>query len=59
MKISVLISDPKLSPVCRLEHIPRDVKRLNANVITGAGHWIHFDRADAIMDVVPLPRAKL
>ncbi|OAX39177.1 alpha beta-hydrolase [Rhizopogon vinicolor AM-OR11-026] len=60
VKISVLLSDPK-SPdtVCRLEHIPRDVKRLDARVIPDTGHWIQSECPNAIMDAIPLPRANL
>ncbi|KAG1753773.1 Alpha/Beta hydrolase protein [Suillus paluster] len=59
VKITVLASDPTLNARCYLEHIPRDVERLNARVLTGIGHWIQYEHPDAIMDVVPLPRAKL
>ncbi|KAG0700630.1 hypothetical protein DFH29DRAFT_931119 [Suillus ampliporus] len=57
--ITVLASDPKCGAACRLEHIPRDVERLNVRVLTSIGHWIQYERPDAIMDVIPLPRAKL
>ncbi|OAX40308.1 alpha beta-hydrolase [Rhizopogon vinicolor AM-OR11-026] len=59
VKISVLLADPEFGAVCRLEHIPRDVKRLDARVIPGTGHWIQFDCPNAIMDAIPLPRANL
>ncbi|KAG0702369.1 Alpha/Beta hydrolase protein [Suillus ampliporus] len=59
VKITVLASDPEFGAICLLEHIPRDVERLNARVLTNIGHWIQCERADAIMDVIPLPRAKL
>ncbi|KAG0702371.1 Alpha/Beta hydrolase protein [Suillus ampliporus] len=59
VKITVLVSDPKFSDRCYLEHIPRDIERLNARVLTGIGHWIQYERPDAIMDAIPLPRAKL
>lgn len=59
MKLTVLVSDPKFSDLCYLEQVPRDVERLNARVLTGIGHWIQFERPDAIMDAIPLPRAKL
>jgi len=59
MKVNVLLSDPEVGAVCLLEHLPCDVKGLSARVVTGAGHWIHFERPDAIMDAVPLPRANL
>jgi hypothetical protein len=41
------------------ENIPRDTERLNVKVLTGIGHWIQYECPDAIMDVIPLPRAKL
>ncbi|KAG0708521.1 Alpha/Beta hydrolase protein [Suillus ampliporus] len=59
LKITVLLSDPKLSGICLLEHIPRDVERLNIRVLTGIGHWIQFECPDVIMDAIPLPRTKL
>ncbi|KAG1753770.1 uncharacterized protein EDB91DRAFT_1077475 [Suillus paluster] len=58
INITVLVSDPKFSDRCYLEHVPRDVERLNARVLTGIGHWIQYERPDAIMDVIPLSRAK-
>ncbi|KAG0702368.1 Alpha/Beta hydrolase protein [Suillus ampliporus] len=59
VKITVLVADPKLSDVCYLEHIPRDIERLNARVLPGIGHFIHYESPDAVMDVIPLRRAKL
>jgi len=59
VNVTVLVADPKLSDVCRLEHIPRDIERLNAAVVTGVGHRIHVERPDAIMDVIPHSRAEL
>ena len=59
VKINVLLSDPKFGAVCHLEHIPRDVESLNSRVLSGIGHWIQVERPDAIMDAVPLARAKL
>jgi pimeloyl-ACP methyl ester carboxylesterase len=41
------------------ENIPRDTERLNVKVLTGIGHWIQYECPDAIMDAIPLPRAKL
>ncbi|KAG0700632.1 hypothetical protein DFH29DRAFT_613596 [Suillus ampliporus] len=57
--ITVLASDPEHRSSFRLEHIPRDVERLNVRFLTSVGHWIQYERPDAIMDVIPLPRAKL
>ncbi|KAG0700621.1 Alpha/Beta hydrolase protein [Suillus ampliporus] len=57
--ITVLAADPEHGSFYRLEHIPRDVERLNAGVVTGVGHWIQYERPEAIMDVIPLPRANL
>ncbi|KAG1820467.1 Alpha/Beta hydrolase protein [Suillus subaureus] len=51
VKITLLVSDP--------ENIPRDIERLNTKVLTGIGHWIQYECPDAIMDAIPLPRAKL
>jgi pimeloyl-ACP methyl ester carboxylesterase len=59
VKVTVLVADPKFSDVCRLEHIPRDIERLNAIVVTGVGHCIQVERPDAIMDVIPRSRAEL
>ncbi|OJA12928.1 hypothetical protein AZE42_09299 [Rhizopogon vesiculosus] len=59
VKISVLLADPEFKAICHLEHIPRDVKRLDARVIPGTGHWIQFECPNAIMDAIPLPRANL
>ncbi|KAG1753774.1 Alpha/Beta hydrolase protein [Suillus paluster] len=56
VKITVLAS---LDGICYMEQIPRDVERLNARVINNTGHWIQYERPDAIMDEVPLARAKL
>ncbi|KAG0702370.1 Alpha/Beta hydrolase protein [Suillus ampliporus] len=59
VRITVLVSDPKLSNICHLEHIPRDVERLSARGLTGIGHWIQYERSDAIMDAILLPGAGL
>lgn len=40
VKITVLTADPKLSGFCSLEHIPRDIKNLNARVLMGIGHCL-------------------
>jgi hypothetical protein len=56
----MLLSDPAVSPpVCCLGRIPRDGRKLNARVLSGISHWIQFECPDAIMDAIPLPRAKL
>lgn len=57
MKVTVLVADPKLSQVCDLEHIPRDVKNLNTILLPGVGHVIQIERPDAIMDAIPQPRS--
>ncbi|KAG0694005.1 Alpha/Beta hydrolase protein [Suillus ampliporus] len=59
VKITVLASDPECGAICRLEHVPRDVERLDARVLTNIGHWIPYERPDAVIDVIPLPKAKL
>lgn len=59
IKVTILASDPKLDANCILEHIPRDAERLDVKVFTGIGHWIQYECPDAIMDAIPLPRAKL
>ncbi|KAG1731522.1 uncharacterized protein EDB91DRAFT_1252159 [Suillus paluster] len=59
VNITVLASDPKFGAACRLEHVPRDVERLNARVLPGVGHCIQYERPDAIMDAIPLLRAEL
>lgn len=56
-KITALVSDPKFNDI--LEYVPFDVKRLNSKVLTGVGHWIQYEAPQAIMDEIPLPRAKL
>ncbi|KAG1815304.1 hypothetical protein EV424DRAFT_1112904 [Suillus variegatus] len=58
VKITILVSDPKLSANCLLEHIPRDIERLDVKLLTGIGHWIQYECLDAIMDAIPLPRTK-
>ncbi|KAG2043164.1 Alpha/Beta hydrolase protein [Suillus americanus] len=58
VKITILASDPKFGTNF-LENIPRDVERLNAKALTGISHWIQYECPDAIMDAIPLPRAKL
>ncbi|KAJ8592123.1 alpha/beta-hydrolase [Rhizopogon salebrosus TDB-379] len=61
VKLTVLASDPNpgFGARCYLEQVPRNVERLNTRVLTGIGHWIQFECPGAIMDAVPLPRAKL
>ena len=59
MRLTVLVSDPMFSDRCYLEQVPRDVERLDVRVLKGIGHWIQFERPDAIMDAIPLQRAKL
>ncbi|KAG1755980.1 hypothetical protein EDB19DRAFT_2034592 [Suillus lakei] len=58
VKAALLVSDPEHGAVCHLEHVPRDVARLNTKVFIGIGHWMQYECLDAIMDEVPLPRAK-
>jgi len=55
VNITVLVADPKLSDVCHLDHIPCDMERLNAKVVTGVGYCIPIERPGAIMDAIPLP----
>ncbi|KAG1823667.1 Alpha/Beta hydrolase protein [Suillus subaureus] len=57
VKITVLVSDPNFNDI--LESVLRDVERLNSKVLTGIGHWIQYEIPHAIMDEIPLPRAKL
>jgi hypothetical protein len=57
--INVLLPDPKFGAMCLLKHLPQDMKRLNVRVLSGIGHYIQSERPDAIMDAIPLPRAKL
>lgn len=57
VKITTLVSDPKFNDI--LEHVPSDVERFNTRVLTGIGHWIQYELPQAIMDEIPLPRAKL
>lgn len=57
VKITTLVSDPKFDDI--LEHVPSDVERLNTRVLAGIGHWIQYELPQAIMDEIPLPRAKL
>ncbi|KAG0702663.1 Alpha/Beta hydrolase protein [Suillus ampliporus] len=56
VKITILISDPKLSRACDLNKIPRDVERITIRILdnTGIGHWIQYERPDVIMEEVPL-----
>ncbi|KAG1753772.1 Alpha/Beta hydrolase protein [Suillus paluster] len=56
VNITVLAADPELRATCLLEHVPHDVERLNIRVLTGVAHWIQYERPDAIMDAIPLPR---
>ncbi|KAG1862422.1 Alpha/Beta hydrolase protein [Suillus tomentosus] len=57
VKITVLISDPKFNPF--LDYVPLEVENVNSKVLTGIGHWIQYELPHAIMDEIPLPRAKL
>ncbi|KAG2043127.1 Alpha/Beta hydrolase protein [Suillus americanus] len=59
VKVALLVSDPGFESVCHLERIPVDVARLNVKVLNGIGHWIQYELPSAIMDEIPLPRAKL
>ncbi|KAG1755984.1 hypothetical protein EDB19DRAFT_446047 [Suillus lakei] len=59
VKITLLMADPEFGAVCLLEHIPRGIERLDVKVLPGIGHCIPYECLDAIMDVIPLPRAKL
>jgi len=59
VKITVLAADPKLSRVADVKHIPSNIKNLSTRVLLGVGHSIAFERLDAIMDAIPLPRTKL
>lgn len=56
-KITVLVSDPKFNDI--LEYVPFNVERLKSKVLTGIGHWIQYEAPQAVMDEIPLPRAKL
>ncbi|KAG0702372.1 Alpha/Beta hydrolase protein [Suillus ampliporus] len=57
--VTVLASDPECGATCLLEHVPRGVERLSARVVTGASHWIQYERPDAVMDAIPPPKAKI
>ncbi|KAG2156890.1 Alpha/Beta hydrolase protein [Suillus bovinus] len=57
VKITLLVSDPKFNNI--LDHIPRGMEGLNIKVLTGIGHWIQYELPHAIMDEIPLARAKL
>ncbi|KAG2141438.1 Alpha/Beta hydrolase protein [Suillus bovinus] len=57
--ITVLVSDPQVGAVCRAEHVPRGIEKLNVRVLPGIGHCIHWECPDAIVDLIRLPRAKL
>ncbi|KAG1874705.1 Alpha/Beta hydrolase protein [Suillus subalutaceus] len=59
VKVALLVSDPGFGSVCHLERIPVDEARLNVKVLNGIGHWIQYELPSAIMDEIPLPRAKL
>lgn len=59
VKIALLMSDPGFGALCHLEHVPVDAARLHVKVLNGVGHWIQYELPNAIMDEVPLPRAKL
>ncbi|KAG1886560.1 Alpha/Beta hydrolase protein [Suillus subluteus] len=52
VKVTVLVSDPKAGAVCHLEHVPRDIERLNVRVLPGVGHCIHYECPEAIMDAI-------
>jgi hypothetical protein len=56
VKIAVLVSDPERGGACRVEQVSHNVK---TKFFMGVGHWIQYECLDAIMDEVPLPRAKL
>ncbi|KAG2133719.1 hypothetical protein DEU56DRAFT_810361 [Suillus clintonianus] len=57
VKVTVLISDPKFSNI--IEDVARAVEGLKSRVLPGIGHWIPYELPHAIMDEIPLPRAKL
>ncbi|KAG2158932.1 Alpha/Beta hydrolase protein [Suillus bovinus] len=59
VKMTLLMSDPESSGVCLLEHVPVDVVRLNVKVLDGIGHWVQYEVPKAIIDEIPLTRAKL
>lgn len=59
VNITVLASDSKVGAVCHLEHIPCGVERLDVKVLPGIGHCVHYERPDAIVDAIQLPKAKL
>lgn len=59
VKIALLMSDPEFGALCLLEHLPVDAAGLRVKVLNGVGHWIQYELPNAIMDEVPLPRAKL
>ncbi|KAG1836399.1 Alpha/Beta hydrolase protein [Suillus subalutaceus] len=52
VKVTVLVSDPKAGAVCHVEHVPRDIERLNVRVLPGIGHCIHYECPEAIMDAI-------
>ncbi|KAG2040504.1 Alpha/Beta hydrolase protein [Suillus americanus] len=59
VKTTVLSSDPEAGAIYLPAYIPRDVERLNVIILPGVGNYIHFERPDAIVDAIQLPRAKL
>lgn len=59
MKITVLAADPKFSRFGDVKHIAEDTRNLDVRVLFGVSHTIWAERPEAILDVIPLPRAKL
>ncbi|KIJ70496.1 hypothetical protein HYDPIDRAFT_143951 [Hydnomerulius pinastri MD-312] len=49
VQMTVLVSDPALSDVCRVEHIPPH-PQIKTILVKGIGHWIQHDTPQVVID---------
>lgn len=47
--MTVLVSDPELSDLCKVEYIPAH-PQIETVLLKGVGHWIQYDKPEAIID---------
>jgi pimeloyl-ACP methyl ester carboxylesterase len=51
-------SEDKATPIEMAHHVARAVPHCEAHFIEGAGHFLHYDRWDEVLDSLRIPRLR-
>ncbi|KIJ60993.1 hypothetical protein HYDPIDRAFT_177195 [Hydnomerulius pinastri MD-312] len=49
VRVTVLVSDPELSNICRLEHVPTH-PQVQKMLVKGVGHWIQLEKPGVVVN---------